>query len=265
MPASPDPTYHDRFSGLGRLYGSTALERFRGAHLAVIGIGGVGAWASEALARSGIGRLTLVDLDEVCITNVNRQVHALDGQIGRPKVKAMADRVRLISPGCEVRELAEFFTESTADRVLGEGYDVVVDAIDQVSHKALLVAECTRRGIPLIVSGGGGGKRDPSSIRVADLARATNDRLLKRLRKILRRDRGFPEEASKRDFGVTAVFCDEKAVYPRADGTVCAEPEPGSELRLNCESGFGTAAFVTGAIGFAAAAEAVKRLLAGAP
>lgn len=257
---SSDPTYHDRFSGLGRLYGAEALERFRDAHIAVIGIGGVGTWAVEALARSGIGRLTLIDLDEVCVTNVNRQIHALDGQIGLPKTEAMADRVRLISPGCEVCPVSEFFTEATADRLLGSDYDVVIDAIDNVKHKALLIAECVQRGIPLIVSGGGGGKRDPASLSVADLAKATNDRLLKRVRKILRRDHGFPDEPSKRDFGVTAVFCDEKALYPWADGTVCATPEPGSELRLNCESGFGTAAFVTGAIGFAAAAEAVARL-----
>ena len=269
-PAAPSPSprmshseefptdYLDRFSGIGRLYGRDALVSLRRAHVAVIGIGGVGTWAAEALARSGIGRLTLIDLDEVCVTNVNRQIHALDGQIGRPKAEAMADRIRLISPSCEVAAHLEFFTETTAARILESGFDVVIDAIDSVKHKSLLIAECVSRKIPLIVSGGGGGKRDPSTLDVSDLAKATNDRLLKRVRKVLRRDHGFPDEPSKLDFGVTAVFCDEKAVYPWADGTVCATPEPGSELRLNCESGFGTAAFVTGAIGFAAAAEAVK-------
>lgn len=259
----PDPDYLDRFSGLGRLYGRDALDRLRRARIAVIGIGGVGTWAAEALARSGIGHLALIDLDEVCVTNVNRQIHALDGQIGRPKVDAMAERVRLISPGCEVTPITRYFTEATATELLAPGYDVVVDAIDNVKHKSLLIAECVARGVPLIVSGGGGGKRDPSGLSVSDLSKATNDRLLKRVRKILRRDHGFPDEPSKRDFGVTAVFCDEKAVYPWSDGTVCADPEPGSELRLNCESGFGTAAFVTGAIGFAAAAEAVKHVVKG--
>lgn len=253
--------YLDRFSGLGRLYGAPSLRRLLGAHVAVIGIGGVGTWAAESLARSGIGRLTLIDLDDVCVTNVNRQIHALDGQIGRPKVEAMADRIRLISPHCEVFAVGEFFTEASAERLLETGFDVVVDAIDSVKHKSLLIAECVSRGVPLIVSGGGGGKRDPSNLSVSDLSKATNDRLLKRVRKVLRRDHGFPDEPSKRDFGVTAVFCDEKAVYPWADGTVCDAPEPGSELRLNCESGFGTASFVTGAIGFGAAAEAVKRVV----
>ncbi len=252
--------YLDRFSGIGRLYGFDALNRLRGAHVAVIGVGGVGTWTAEALARTGVGRLTLIDLDEVCITNVNRQLHALDGTIGRPKVEAMAERVRLISPECEVAAVSEFFTPASSERLLLSGYDVIVDAIDNVAHKALLVALCVQRNLPLVVSGGAGGKRDPSSLRSADLARATNDSLLKKLRKILRREYAFPEEATKRDFGVTAVFLDEKTVFPWADGTVCATPEPGAELRLNCESGFGTATFVTGAVGFGAAAEAVKLL-----
>lgn len=257
---SQDSDYFDRFSGVARLYGAGAMDRLRAAHVAVVGIGGVGAWSVEALARSGVGRLTLIDLDEVCVTNVNRQPHALDGTIGLPKVEAMAARVRLISPHCEVAAVPEFFTAATAERLLAPGYDVIVDAIDNVTHKALLVALCVRKKIPLVVSGGAGGKRDPSSLRTSDLARATNDSLLRKLRKILRRESGFPEEATKRDFGVTAVFLDEKTVFPHADGSVCATPEPGAELRLNCESGFGTASFVTGAVGFGAAAEAVKLL-----
>ncbi len=256
-----DTDYLDRFSGIGRLYGEAALFRLRGAHVAVIGIGGVGTWTAEALARSGVGTLTLIDFDDVCVTNVNRQVHALDGQIGRPKVEAMADRLRLISPQCEVRAVSEYFTPASAERLLEPAYDVIVDAIDSITHKALLIARCHERGIPVIVSGGAGGKRDPSNLGIADLSKATNDRLLKRLRKLLRREYGFPPEPTKLDFGMTAVFCDEKTVFPWADGTVCASPEPGSDLRLNCESGFGTAAFVTGAIGFAAAAEAVKSLV----
>ncbi len=253
--------YLDRFSGIGRLYGSSALTRLREAHFAVIGIGGVGTWAAEALARTGVGRITLIDFDEVCITNVNRQLHALDGTIGRPKVDAMAERIRLISPECDVCAVPEFFTPGSADHLLLPAYDVIVDAIDNVTHKALLVSLCVRRDIPLVVCGGAGGKRDPSTLRGSDLARATNDALLKKLRKLLRRDHAFPEEATKRDFGVRAVYLDEKTVFPWADGTVCATPEPGVALRLNCESGFGTATFVTGAIGFGAAAEAVKLLI----
>lgn len=253
--------YLDRFSGIGRLYGSDALSRIRQAHVAVIGIGGVGAWAAEALARTGVGRITLIDFDEVCITNVNRQLHALDGNIGRPKVDAMAERIRLISPECDVCVVPEFFTSGSADRLLMPAYDVIIDAIDNVTHKALLVALCVRRHIPLVVCGGAGGKRDPSTLRGSDLARATNDALLKKLRKLLRSEHSFPEEATKRDFGVRAVYLDEKTVFPWADGTVCGAPEPGAALRLNCESGFGTATFVTGAVGFGAVAEAVKLLI----
>ena len=252
------PDYQDRFSGIGRLYGKSGLEKLRASRAAVIGIGGVGTWTAEALVRSGIGALTLIDLDEVCITNVNRQAHALDGQIGRPKVEAMADRLRLISPECQIETLPEFFTASSADRLLKPDYDVIVDAIDNVKHKALLVALCRDQERPLIVSGGAGGKRDPSRIRTDDLAYATNDKLLKQLRKKLRRDYDFPEEITKAPFGFRAAFCDEKTVFPWADGTVCGSPEPGGDLRLNCESGFGTAAFITGAVGFAAAAEAVN-------
>lgn len=253
--------YLDRFSGIGRLYGESALTRLNRSHVAVIGIGGVGTWTAEALARSGVGAITLIDLDDVCVTNVNRQVHALDGQIGRPKVDAMADRLRLISPHCEVTAISDFFTPASSERLLDTAFDVVVDAIDNITHKALLIARCHERGIPIIVSGGAGGKRDPSNLGIADLSKATNDRLLKRLRKLLRREYGFPPEPTKEDFGMTAVFCDEKTVFPWADGTVCGTPEPGTDLRLNCESGFGTAAFVTGVIGFAAAAEAVKSLV----
>ena len=253
-----EPDYLDRFSGIGRLYGADAMKRLRAAHVCVIGIGGVGAWTVEALARSGVGRLTLIDLDEICITNVNRQLHAIDGQIGRGKVEAMAERVVRIFPECEVNAIAEFFTANSADRQLSGGIDCVVDAIDSANHKCQLIAACRDRELPLVVSGGAAGQRNPAMVRTGDLAFATNDPLLKRVRKKLRREYGFPAEATKEPFGIPAVFGKENARYPWSDGRVCDTPEPGSDLRLNCESGFGTASFVTGAFGFAAAAEAVK-------
>ena len=124
--------YSDRFGGVGRLVGDAGLERLGGAHVCVIGIGGVGSWAAEALARSGVGRLTLVDMDDVCITNTNRQIHAVDGVVGQPKVSAMAARVQAVNPDCHVEALSEFFTASTADDILGRGFDYIVDAIDTV-------------------------------------------------------------------------------------------------------------------------------------
>lgn len=261
----PDLDYHERFSGIGRLYGAGALERLRAARFGVVGIGGVGSWTAEGLARSGVGALTLIDLDDVCVTNVNRQIHALDGQIGRPKVAAMAERIAAISPACAVTAVAEFFTPANAERLLAPGFDCLVDAIDNVDHKCALVAACRERGIPIVVVGGAGGKRDPAAIRTGDLARATHDRLLKRVRKQLRAAHGFPAEETKESFGIPVVFSTEEAVFPWTDGTVCESPEPGSPLRLNCESGFGTASYVTGVFGLAAAAEAVKAVLAGAP
>lgn len=227
----------------------------------MIGIGGVGSWTVEALARSGVGELTLIDLDSVCITNTNRQLHAVDGQIGREKVDAIADRVKLINPEVIVHREIDFFTENSADRLLSEHFDCVVDAIDSITHKCYLIACCRDRDIPIVVSGGAGGKSDPTAVSRDDLAFATNDRLLKMVRKRLRRDYGFPPEPTRIPFDMPAVFSTENAKYPWADGTVCEIPEPGSALKLDCESGFGTATQVTGTFGFAAASEAIRLII----
>ncbi len=251
-----------RFGGLERLFGSGALGRLGAVRVAIAGIGGVGSWTAEALARSGAGALRLIDLDEVCVTNINRQLHALEGTVGRSKVEVMAERIGAISPACRVEAMECFFTASSADACLDGDLDLMVDAIDTVPQKAFLIAECRRRGLPVITCGGAGGKRDGTRIRVNDLAFATNDRLLKMVRKRLRAEHGFPRDEGV-SFDVRAVYSEENAVYPRADGTVCATPEPGEGTRLNCDSGMGTAAFVTGAFGLAAAGEAVRWLCGG--
>ena len=251
----------DRFSGLGRLYGADALERLRRAHVAIIGTGGVGSWTAEALARSGVGRITLIDPDEICVTNSNRQLPALTGNFGRLKITVLAERLRLIHSEVEIVEVPSFFTASNAASLLDAGYDVVVDGIDNATLKALLVASCRDRNLPLIVSGGAGGKRNPAAVRTDDLAFATHDRLLRLVRKELRRDHGYPHESVQKPFGVRAVFSVENACYPWSDGSVREDPEPGSHLRLNCESGFGSATPVTGTFGFTAAAEAIEIIL----
>ena len=262
--------YDFRFGGIARLYGAEGLRRLRAARVLVVGIGGVGSWVAEALARTGVGAITLVDLDEVCVSNTNRQVPALDGQFGRAKVDVMAERIRAIAPECRVNAVAEFFTADSADRLLGLGEtpatppNAVVDAIDNVANKVLLVARCHLAGIPLVVCGGAGGRRDPTAVRVEDLARVTHDRLLGEVRKRLRRGHGFPR--GEKRFGIECVCSAETPVYPQRDGTVCeGKPaaEPGESLRLNCDWGFGSASFVTGAFGFAAAARAVARIAAG--
>jgi len=250
-----------RFGGIARLYGREGLARLRRAHVCVVGIGGVGTWAVEALARSGVGELTLVDLDDVCVTNVNRQLPALDGQIGRSKVDAMAGRIQLIHPQIRVHAVREYFTADNAERLLASPPDCVVDAIDNVANKCALIAACRARGIPVIASGGAGGRRDPTAVKVADLALTSHDRLLQKVRETLRREHGFARDGKA--FGVPAVFSAEPPVFPQSDGTVCGRKEAGVELKLDCASGYGTAGFVTGAFGFAAAAEAVKRIVGG--
>lgn len=249
--------YQQRFGGVGRLFGRSALERLRAAHVCVVGVGGVGSWAVEGLARSGVGRLTLVDLDDVCVTNVNRQLPALDGQIGRPKVAVLAERVQLIYPACEVTVRTEFFTETSADRLLNPGYTCVIDAIDALNNKARLIASCVQRSLACVTVGGAGGKRDATQIRAGDLGESVSDELLRLVRKKLRREHGFARGEGNR-YGVRCVYSAEKPVFPWANGTCQLEPEPGSNLKLDCESGFGTAVFVTGAFGLAAAGEAVR-------
>lgn len=247
-----------RFSGIRRLFGAEGSERLQRAHVCVVGIGGVGSWAVEALARSGIGELTLVDLDEVCVSNVNRQLHALDGNIGRPKVEVMAERVRAINPACKVRPWPVFFTDSNSAEILETRFSYVIDAIDSPSKKAYLIGRCHERDIPVITVGGAAGRSDPTAIRVVDLAFSSHDRLFTFVRRFLRRHHGFPR--GEEPFGVDCVYSPEPPVYPQKDGTVCGTIDPDSEVQLDCEHGLGTATFVTGTFGFAAAARVVQRI-----
>ncbi len=249
--------YEQRFSGIARLYGRDALERLRSAHVAVIGIGGVGSWSVEALARSGVGRLTLIDLDDICVTNTNRQIHATTKNIGQLKAQAMADRVREINPEIQADVVPEFLTSANADKLLSRDFDCVLDAIDNVANKCLLIAECCQRKLPIITTGGAGGRRDLTQIRTADLNEVTHDALLRQVRKRLRREHSICE-TGKLDLGIRCVFSTEPVKFPWSDGSICEEKEPvGESLRLDCNSGYGTATFLTGAFGFAAAAEVV--------
>lgn len=250
--------FERRFGGIGRLFGSDALRRLRQAHVCVVGLGGVGSWAVEALARSGIGQLTLVDLDDVCISNVNRQLHALDGDLGKPKVEVMAHRVRAINPDCTIKALQSFFLASNADEILQGGYDAVLDAIDSPSLKSLLIARCRQRAIPVVCVGGAAGRRDPTQIEITDLAFSSHDRLLLEVRRILRKEHAFPRGDCA--FGVECVLSREAMVYPAAAGCVSAKRPSTPDLRLDCNSGLGTASFVTGAFGLVAASRIVVRL-----
>ncbi|MBE2257453.1 MAG: tRNA threonylcarbamoyladenosine dehydratase [Candidatus Accumulibacter sp.] len=246
-----------RFGGIARLYGAAALQRFQRSHVAIVGIGGVGSWAAEALARSAIGHITLIDLDMINESNVNRQVHALDGEFGKAKVGAMAQRIHAINPACVVTEVEDFVTPENVDTILGGAFDQVLDAIDQVRTKAAMIAWSRRRGTPLITAGGAGGQVDPTRIQIADLAFSIQDPLLARVRSLLRREYAFTREPKKK-FGITAVFSSEPLRYPAPASA--GEPACASS-GLNC-AGFGSSVCVTAAFGLLAAGE-VLRTLAG--
>jgi tRNA A37 threonylcarbamoyladenosine dehydratase len=251
----------ERFGGIDRLYGSGSVARLARAHVAVIGIGGVGSWAAEALARSGVGRLTLIDADEVCVSNTNRQLHALDGTYGRAKVAVMAERLRAINPAIEVDAIEEFLTPANLARLLDRGYDLVIDACDAFRVKVETVAWCRRRKLPLITCGSAGGRTDPTLIAVRDLSRTEHDALLALVRKKLREEFRFPR-GPKRYFGVQAVYSHENVRYPQADGSVCGtRPEPGAAFKLDCGGGLGAATHVTAAFAFAAVSRALAKLL----
>lgn len=255
----------DRFSGIIRLYGEAAFSRFQEAKVAIIGIGGVGSWAVEAIARSGVGQITLVDLDEICISNVNRQLHAMDGQIGKLKTTAMMERVTAINPECQLLEKQTFYSEKNAIDLLSDAYDLVIDAIDAVPHKTHLIHFCREKSIPIITCGAAGGRRNPTMIQVSDLAHCTHDPLLQQTRKRLRTLYRFPAPPSDRKmkakkFGVTAIYSTESPVYPQCDGNVSTQKPEKSPLRLNCASGYGTSTCVTASFGMIAAAEALSIL-----
>ncbi len=252
-----------RFGGLVRLHGPEAWERIRNARVMVIGIGGVGSWAAEMLARSGVGTIHLVDLDDVCESNINRQIHALEGTIGKSKVAVMAERIRQIDPDCTVVEHDEFFTQRNAEQLVNEDIDVVFDAIDSMRHKITLLKRCRWMKIPLIVSGGAGGRKDPTRVKVDDMSRTKNDRLLQKIRKELRTKHNFPRNTKKR-FGVPCVYTDELANLP-FDANGSCEVNEGESLRLDCESGYGTAGYVTSTFGIVAAAWIVERIAKGLP
>ena len=246
-----------RFGGIGRLYGETALEAFRSAHVAVVGIGGVGSWVAEALARSAIGQITLVDLDDICVTNINRQIHAVTGTVGKSKISVMADRLKAINPSVSVDLLAMFYLETTSDAFFSRNYTVIVDAIDSVRQKAHLLATARAKKVPVVSVGGAGGRTDPRHIRISDLSVTRNDRLLMLTRKKLRQQYRFPR-TGKGKFKIPCVYSDELPKYPWSDGSVCETREDGTPGGLNCDAGLGSATHITASMGLFAAGLALE-------
>lgn len=256
------PDYERRFTGVRRLYGAEGLAKLEATHVCVVGIGGVGSWAVEALARSAVGKITLIDLDNIAESNVNRQLHAIDGAFGLAKVTAMAQRIHAINPRCQVHEIETFLTPENVAEMLSAGFNVVLDAIDDAKAKVAIAAFCKQQDIPLITTGGAGGRLDPTKIKQADLSQVMGDRLLAKVRNQLRRDFGFPKAPNKANqkptkFGIRAIYSDEQVLQPNTGETCDIEGITG----LNC-GGYGSSVCVTAPFGMAAAGLAIKQILA---
>ncbi|WP_202840408.1 tRNA threonylcarbamoyladenosine dehydratase [Luteimonas saliphila] len=258
-----EQVWSERFAGIDRLYGRGAVERLRGVRVGVVGLGGVGSWLVEALARSAVGHLSLIDADDLCLSNTNRQLPALDGQFGRNKAEAMAERCRAINPAVSLDVVPAFLTPGNLEELLDRGFDLVVDACDSFRSKVELIAWCRRRKLPVLTVGAAGGRTDPTLVRVRDLSRTEHDAMLALIRKKLRGEFSFPKNRD-RYFGVPAVYSLENVKYPQADGSVCGTRPPAgpdAALKLDCGAGLGAATHITGAFAFAAAGKTLEILL----
>ena len=260
-PDSDAIDFERRFGGIARLYGESALTSFKQAHVCVIGVGGVGSWAVEGLARSAIGKITMIDLDHLSESNINRQLHALTDTLGKSKVDALAERIAQINPYCVVTRVEEFIDPDNVATLIPVGqFDYVIDAIDNTRAKTALVVHCRANRIPLVTIGSAGGQVDPTRIAVCDLSRTEQEPLLARVRKRLRRLHGFPR-GTKNKFGIDAVYSTEPVRHPELCVT---DDETNSETNeglngLNC-AGYGSAVVVTASFGFVASGLVLRKL-----
>lgn len=246
--------FQRRFGGIARLYSEEALQVLSDSHICVVGIGGVGSWAVEALARSGIGAITLIDMDDICVTNINRQLHALTHTIGQQKTEVMQARIAAINPNCKVNIIDDFLTIANIGDYISSAFDYVIDAIDSVKVKAALIAYCKRNKIPVITIGGAGGQTDPSQIKVADLSRTIQDPLMAKVRSTLRKEYRFSDNP-KRKFMVDCVFSTQPLIFPKVD--------KGCQVSatMNCANGFGAATMITATFAFFAVARIIDKIL----
>lgn len=259
-------TLHRRFDRMGRLVGDQVMEKLFRTHAMVIGLGGVGSWVAESLARSGVGKITLVDFDEICITNANRQIHALQGLVGQKKAFVMADRLKKINPQAQIEGLPLFYNEENSQEIMSRQPDYVIDAIDNLTAKCHLLNFCKENHLKVITSAGSAAKLDPARIRIVDLAQTVVDPMAHQIRKILRQKYNFPEG---RHFGVPCVFSDEEPLpsvelkYDKGEGFKCVCPQGQNNLH-SCEHRpvmWGNASFVTGAFGLHMASWVVRDIM----
>lgn len=260
MESEPTEYYSNQFGGIARLYGDEGAQKIRNAHICIVGVGGVGSWSVEALARTGVGQLTLIDHDEISASNMNRQLHTLHSTIGKSKIRVLAERVADINRECVVNGIEDLLTLENMDQYISTKFDVVIDAIDIIKFKAGLIHHCSRNKISIITTGGAGGMIDPTKIEVADLSRTRNDPLAAKVRSQLRRLHGFTRNP-KRKFGVECVYSTEQPRYPKADGSVSHQKPGVSGLSLDCAFGYGAVTHITATFGFIAAAQAINRVI----
>lgn len=238
-----------KFKGVRGLL-QESFEKFTNSNVCLVGLGGVGSWTAEALVRSGLKNLTLIDLDEICVTNINRQVHATSETVGQMKVKAIQERCQKINSFAEICTIEDFLTEETVSTLISNHFDLVIDAIDSVENKAILIDYCLKEKIKIITSGAAGGRIDPTKILVSDLGKTQNDELLFALKKKMKRKFNYP--SGEVVFGVSAIHSREK-VHQNFKELV-------KSGKLDCSGSLGSAAHLTGSLGFALAAEAMRIL-----
>ena len=249
-----------KFGGTQRLYSQTGFDNLNRSCVTIVGIGGVGSWVAEALARTAIGKMILIDLDDLCITNTNRQIHATDDNVGRLKVEVMAERIKLINRNCQVIPVVDFISKDNLAEHIDNNTDYVVDAIDNARTKAALIAYCKRQKIKILTIGGAGGQKDPLKITLGDLSRSWQDPLSAKVRSELRSNYRFSKNP-KRRFGVECVYSTEQLIYPKANGGVSLEKQSrAGSARLDCAQGFGAAVTVTATFGMIAAARIINKL-----
>lgn len=252
--------FDQRFGGISRLYGINESDIIRKAHICVIGIGGVGSWAAEALARSGIGNITLIDHDDIAESNINRQIHSLSNTLEQSKVETMAARIKEINPLCQCRIIDDFITDTNLSKYLSQDFNYVIDAIDSIKFKTAIIYYCKRNKIPIITTGGAGGLVDPSVIGISDLSKTWNDPLAAKVRSQLRHQYGFSKNP-KRSFGIQCVYSTEQQRYPKQDGSVSYAKPGVKNVTLDCNLGFGSSSCVTATFGFIAAARSIQKTI----
>jgi len=247
-----------RFAGISNLYGASNIDILASAKILVVGLGGVGSWAAESLARSSIGNLDLLDLDDICTSNINRQIHALNNTVGISKAQAMLERIKQINPACNVRVHEDFLTVDNLTAYVTPDINIVIDCIDSVRVKAALIAWCKRYKIKIITTGASGGKTCPTYIQITDLSKTYNDPLSAKVRSTLRHDYNFTRNR-QRTFGVPCVFSAEQMRYATSCGAI-SFAKTGAKSGINCTSGLGSSCMVTASFGLFAASLAVNKL-----